>query len=102
MSADDNIDKANEQGLDADAATQSDLWTGRGDRHDDGFRRDQFGNRIDDNGNRVDGDGRPVDSSGDRVNEEGQRLDADGRPLDDGPGGLMGGVIPPIPPMMGR
>ncbi len=97
-----SVHQANEEGLNADAATQSDLWSKEGEHHEDGFRRDNFGNRVDDDGHRVDPDGRRIDASGNAVNEEGQRLGDDGKPLDEGDGGLFGGDVPPIPPMMGR
>ena len=102
MSTNDDVSRANDQGLNADAATQTNLWTGDGDRHDDGYRRDEFGNRMDDDGNRVDPDGRPIDAGGDVVNHDGQRVDDGGRPLNEGDDDLISGVIPPIPPMMGR
>ena len=94
--------QANEQGLNADAGTQSDLWSKEGDRHEDGYRRDQFGSRVDDDGDRVDPEGRPMDASGNALNQEGQRIGDDGKPLEEDGGGLLGGVIPPVPPMMGR
>ena len=98
-----SVHQANEEGLNADAATQSNLWGKDDQRHDDGYRRDEFGNRVDDDGDRVDPEGRPVDASGNAVNEEGQRIGDDGKPLeDDGNEGLLGGVVPPVPPMMGR
>ena len=99
---DSSADRANKQGLNADAATQTNLWSGEGERHDDGYRRDEFGNRIDDEGNRVDPEGRSVDAGGDAVNQDGQRVDDEGRPMDDGDDGIIPGVIPPIPPMMGH
>lgn len=97
-----SVHQANEQGLIADAATQSNLWSKDDERHEDGFRRDNFGNRLDDDGNRVDPDGRPMDASGNALNAEGQRVGDDGKPLEEDGGGLFGGGIPPIPPMMGR
>ncbi len=99
-----NVHQANEEGLNADATTQSNLWNEDDERHDDGFRRDKFGNRINDDGDRVDPDGRPIDASGNPVNEAGQRVGDDGQPLDDegDDGGILGDVVPPVPPMMGR
>ncbi len=95
---DGSVGRANEEGLTADAATQSDLWTGGEERHDDGYRRDEFGNRLDDDGNRVDPEGRPMNIEGD----EGQRVDDEGRPMGEGGAGVLPGVVPPMPPMMGR
>ncbi len=89
-----SVHQANEEGLNADAATQSNLWGKDDERHEDGFRRDNFGNRLDDDGNRVDPEGRPMDASGNALN--------DGKPLEEDGGGLFGGAVPPIPPMMGR
>lgn len=96
------VHRANEEGLTADAATQSNLWSKDDERHDDGDRRDEFGNRVNDDGDRVDPDGRPIDVSGDPVNKEGKRVGDDGQPLDEGDGDILGGAVPPIPPMMGR
>ncbi len=102
-----SVHQANEQGLTADPATQSNLWSGDDERHDDGYRRDQFGNRVNDDGDRVDPEGRPMDASGNAVNEGGQRIGDDGKPLDDDSedgGDIPGAVppVPPVPPMMGR
>lgn len=97
-----SVHKANEEGLNADAATQGNLWSKDDERHEDGYRRDNFGNRLDDDGDRVDPEGRPMDASGNAVNESGQRIGDDGKPLDEDGGSLLGGVVPPIPPMMGR
>ena len=102
---DDNVTSTEETGLNADAATQSNLWKKDDERHDDGYRRDEFGNRVDDGGNRVDPEGRPMNIEGNPVNEDGARVDDQGRPLDDGDGDagpFTGGIIPPIPPMMGH
>ena len=99
---DGSVDRANKEGLNADAATQANLWSGGEERHDDGYRRDQFGNRVDDDGQRVDPEGRPVDISGDAVNEQGQRVDDEGRAMDEGRGGVLPGGIAPIPPMLGH
>ncbi len=97
-----SVHQANEEGLNADAATQSDLWGKEEERHEDGFRRDKFGNRVDDDGQRVNPDGRRIDASGNAVNAEGQRVGDDDKPLDEDDGGLFDGIVPPIPPMMGR
>jgi len=97
-----SVHQANEEGLNADAATQSNLWSKDDERHDDGFRRDNFGNRVNDDGDRVDPDGRPIDASGNAINHEGQRVGDEGQPLEEESGGLFGGAVPPIPPMMGR
>ena len=103
MSTNDEVNRANDEGLNADATTQSDLWASDDERHDDGFRRDQFGNRLDDDGNRVDPEGRPMDVDGDPVDESGQRVDDEGQPLDENDDdGVIPQVIPPLPPMMGR
>lgn len=91
---DSSIDRANEEGLNADASTQSNLWNEDEERQEDGFRRDEFGNP----------DGRKVNASGDAVNQDGQRVGDDGQPLDednDSEPGVLG-VVPPIPPMMGH
>lgn len=100
--SDNNVHRANEEGLDADAATQSDLWTGEEERHDDGYRRDEFGNRVDDDGSRVDPEGRPMDAGGNPVNQEGERVDDEGRAIDEGDSGIIPTIIPTIPPMMGH
>ena len=92
----------NEHGINADASTQSNLWSKDDERQDDGFRRDEFGNRLDDDGRRVDPEGRPMDIEGNPVDEEGDRIDDEGRVVDDHNPGLLGGVIPIVPPMMGH
>ncbi len=103
MSANDgNADGASEEGLNTDAAAQSDLWSDGSHRHDDGFLRDRFGNRVNDEGQRVDAEGRRIDTEGNLVNEHGQRVDDRGRPLKKhGHRGLTD-AIPRLPPMMGH
>ncbi len=97
-----SVHQSNQEGLNPDAVTQSNLSAEDSERGDDGFRRDEFGNRVNDQGERVDPDGRLIDASGNAINEEGQRVGDDGKPLDDGDDSVIDDVVPPVPPMMGR